>query len=112
MAAKAGAVAGGVTAAVRRAKDAGIQWIICEVDRVDQIEAALAGGTTYTIDTRYNKKTVVDQAGTNQISKLAAGSSIASFDLRRGANSILVVGTSTTAATLIVFSYNGQHVAI
>lgn len=41
------AVAGGVTAAVQRAKDAGIQWIICEVDRVDQIEAALAGGTSH-----------------------------------------------------------------
>ena len=41
------AVAGGVTEAVRRAKDAGIQWIICEVDRVDQIEAALAGGTSH-----------------------------------------------------------------
>lgn len=41
------AVAGGVTAAVQRAKDAGIKWIICEVDRVDQIEAALAGGTSH-----------------------------------------------------------------
>lgn len=41
------AVAGGVTEAVRRAKDAGVQWIICEVDRVDQIEAALAGGTSH-----------------------------------------------------------------
>ena len=41
------AVAGGVTEAVQRAKDAGIQWIICEVDRVDQIEAALAGGTSH-----------------------------------------------------------------
>jgi len=81
-------------------------------DKLDFTGTTLAGGTTYTIDTRYNKKTVVDQLGANQISKLAAGSSIASFDLRRGANSILVVGTSTTAATLIVFSYNGQHVAI
>ena len=81
-------------------------------DKLDFTGTTLAGGTTYTIDTRYNKKTVVDQLGANQISKLAAGSSIASFDLRRGANSILVVGTGTTAATLIVFSYNGQHVAI
>ena len=41
------AVAGGVTEAVQRAKDAGIKWIICEVDRVEQIEAALAGGTSH-----------------------------------------------------------------
>lgn len=41
------AVAGGVTEAVRRARDAGVEWIICEVDRIDQIEAALAGGTSH-----------------------------------------------------------------
>ena len=41
------AVAGGVTEAVRRAKDAGVKWIICEVDHIDQIEPALAGGTSH-----------------------------------------------------------------
>jgi nicotinate-nucleotide pyrophosphorylase (carboxylating) len=40
------AVAGGVSEAVRRAKDAGIADIIVEVDRVDQIEPALAAGAT------------------------------------------------------------------
>lgn len=81
-------------------------------DKLDFTGTTIAGGVTYTIDTRYNKKTVVDQAGTNQISKLAAGSSIATFDLRRGQNSILVVGTSTNSATLITFFYNGLYVAI
>jgi len=38
------AVAGGVGAAVARAKAAGIAWIICEVDRLEQIEPALAAG--------------------------------------------------------------------
>ena len=41
------AVAGGVGEAVRRAKDAGIARIIVEVDRVDQIEPALAAGATH-----------------------------------------------------------------
>lgn len=41
------AVAGGIAEAVRRAKDAGVAWIICEVDRIDQIEPALAGGTSH-----------------------------------------------------------------
>ena len=41
------AVAGGVTQAVARARQAGIKWIICEVDRLDQIEPALAGGTSH-----------------------------------------------------------------
>jgi nicotinate-nucleotide pyrophosphorylase (carboxylating) len=40
-------VAGGVAEAVRRAKAAGIGQIICEVDRLDQIEPALAAGATH-----------------------------------------------------------------
>ncbi|GAA4765369.1 carboxylating nicotinate-nucleotide diphosphorylase [Stakelama sediminis] len=41
------AVAGSVAEAVRRAVDAGIAEIIVEVDRVDQIEPALAAGATH-----------------------------------------------------------------
>ena len=41
------AVAGSVGEAVRRAKEAGIARIIVEVDRVDQIEPALAAGATH-----------------------------------------------------------------
>lgn len=41
------AVAGGIGEAVRRAVDAGIARIIVEVDRVDQIEPALAAGATH-----------------------------------------------------------------
>ena len=39
-------VAGNVGEAVRRAREAGVQDIICEVDRIDQIEPALAAGAT------------------------------------------------------------------
>jgi nicotinate-nucleotide pyrophosphorylase (carboxylating) len=41
------AVAGSVEEAVRRAVAAGIERIIVEVDRVDQIEPALAAGATH-----------------------------------------------------------------
>ena len=41
------AVAGGVDEAVRRARDAGIERIICEVDRLGQIEPALTAGATH-----------------------------------------------------------------
>ena len=41
------AVAGDIGEAVRRANDAGIARIIVEVDRVDQIEPALAAGATH-----------------------------------------------------------------
>ncbi|MXO91481.1 carboxylating nicotinate-nucleotide diphosphorylase [Altererythrobacter aquaemixtae] len=39
-------VAGDVGEAVRRARDAGVETIICEVDRLDQIEPALDAGAT------------------------------------------------------------------
>ena len=39
-------VAGGVAEAVRRARAAGVSEIICEVDRIDQIEPALEAGAT------------------------------------------------------------------
>ena len=41
------AVAGGVGEAVRRAKAAGVAQIIVEVDRIEQIEPALAAGATH-----------------------------------------------------------------
>ena len=40
-------VAGSVGEAVRRARDAGVTSIICEVDRLDQIEPALAAGASH-----------------------------------------------------------------
>ncbi len=41
------AVAGGVGEAVRRARAAGVEMVICEVDRIDQIEPALAAGANH-----------------------------------------------------------------
>ena len=40
-------VAGSVGEAVRRARDAGVKDIICEVDRIDQIEPAIAAGASH-----------------------------------------------------------------
>lgn len=40
-------VAGGVAEAVRRAKDAGVKDVICEVDHLGQIEPALAAGASH-----------------------------------------------------------------
>lgn len=41
------AVAGNVGEAVRRAREGGVKDIICEVDRIDQIEPALAAGASH-----------------------------------------------------------------
>ena len=40
-------VAGSVGEAVRRARDAGVRDIICEVDRIDQLEPAIAAGASH-----------------------------------------------------------------
>lgn len=40
-------VAGGVAEAVRRAKLAGVTSIICEVDRIEQVEPALEAGASH-----------------------------------------------------------------
>ena len=42
-------VAGGVAEAVRRAREAGVKAIICEVDRIDQSEPALAAGASHVL---------------------------------------------------------------
>ena len=41
------AAAGGVAQAVARAKAAGVKVVICEVDRIDQIEAAIGAGASH-----------------------------------------------------------------
>ncbi|MFM5955239.1 MAG: carboxylating nicotinate-nucleotide diphosphorylase [Novosphingobium sp.] len=42
-------VAGGVSEAVRRAREAGVKAIICEVDRLEQIEPAIAAGASHVL---------------------------------------------------------------
>src|SRR3546814_19043187 len=52
------AVAGSVEEAVRRAAAAGIQRLIVEVDRVDQIEQALSAGATTLLPHHINRNDV------------------------------------------------------
>ncbi len=52
------AVAGGIGEAVRRAAAAGIARIIVEVDRIDQIEPALAAGATHLLLDNMNAATL------------------------------------------------------
>ena len=54
------AVAGGVAEAVRRAAAAGIERIIVEVDRLDQIEPALAAGATHLLLDNMEPETLRD----------------------------------------------------
>ena len=60
-------VAGGVAGAVRRAREAGIGQVICEVDRLEQIEPAVAAGATHILldnmDAQALREAVVIVAG-------------------------------------------------
>jgi hypothetical protein len=79
-------------------------------DKIDFTGFTIGAGVTYTIDLRYGYKTVVDHLGANQISKLSTDSDLATWGLIAGENSIGVVGTSITSATLISFQFNERFI--
>lgn len=87
-------------------------------DKLDFTGTTIAGGTYYTIDTRYGYKTVIDSAGANQISKLTTDSDLATFALHSapdapgGVNTISVTGTGISSATEVYFSYYTRYVGI
>ncbi|OJW73918.1 MAG: nicotinate-nucleotide diphosphorylase (carboxylating) [Sphingomonadales bacterium 63-6] len=57
-------VAGDVGEAVRRARDAGVKDIICEVDRLDQIEPALQAGASHLLLDNMNPETLREAVAT------------------------------------------------
>lgn len=57
------AVAGSVGEAVRRARDAGVSPIICEVDRLDQIEPALDAGADHLLLDNMSHETLKEAVG-------------------------------------------------
>lgn len=68
------------------------------------------------IDTRYNFKTVVDQAGVNRLDKLTDASDLATFHLASdpdapgGVNSITATGTGINNVTEIFFQYRDRYI--
>lgn len=78
----------------------------------------IAAGASVTVDCRYGYKTVLDNSGGNQISKLTDASDLATFhlaanpDAAGGVNSITVTGTSVTTATEVYLSYYNRYVGI
>ncbi len=78
----------------------------------------ITAGSWIEIDTRYEAKTVVDQAGANQISKLTTDSDLASWALEAdpeapdGLNNLTWTGTSATAATKLDLTYFRRFIGI
>lgn len=87
-------------------------------EKLDFTGTVLGSGTTYTIDTRYGYKTVVDQTGANKIADLTNTSDLATFHLAAdpeatdGLNSIQVTGTGVTSATSVFVQYYERFVGV
>lgn len=84
------------------------------VDKLDFTGTTITAGAYYAIDTVV--KTVLDQNGTNQISKLTSDSDLSTFALLPhpiapgGVNTLTVGGTGVTSATSIYISYYVRYV--
>jgi len=80
------------------------------------LTATILVNQTWTIDTRYGQKSVIDQAGANQISTLSDTSNLATFHLASvvdtpgGLNSITVAGSGATAATIVYIRYYTRYI--
>lgn len=87
-------------------------------DVLDFTGTALIAGESLIIDTRYGRKTVVDEVGNNMLSALSDSSSIATFallpdpDLANGINDIKVTGTLANSLTGVYLAYNNRYTGI
>jgi hypothetical protein len=81
-------------------------------DKLDFTGTTIGNGVTYTLDLRYGYKTVIDQAGANQISKLTSDSDLATWSLVPGSNSIRATGLSVSSATAISIQYNARFIGV
>lgn len=80
--------------------------------KLDFTGSTIGTGVTYTIDTRYGRKTVIDSSAVNRISQLTADSDIAGWALQPGNNSLRATGTSVNNATSIVIQYNQRFIGV
>jgi hypothetical protein len=80
--------------------------------KLDFTGSTIGAGVTYTIDTRYGYKTIIDSSAVNRISQLTTDSDIASWSLQPGNNSLRAVGTSVNSATSIVIQYNQRYIGV
>lgn len=81
-------------------------------EKLDFTGTTIGSGDWYEIDLRYGHKTVVDESGANQISKLTTDSDLATWSLHPGTNSIHAAGGSIDANTRIEISYQHRYLGI
>jgi hypothetical protein len=73
---------------------------------------SIAAGRTYTYDLRYGKKTVYDDLGNNQISTVSASSTLATWAIVPGVNSISIAATSSSSPAAVNIIYYTRFVGI
>jgi len=81
-------------------------------EKLDFTGNTIGGANTWTIDTRFGYKTVLDQTNTSQISKLTTDSNLATFHLEPGINSLTVTGTGPSSATAVTMQYNARYLGV
>lgn len=85
-------------------------------DKLDFTGVTVGSGTTYTVDCRPGRKSVVDQTGSNKISDLTDDSDLATFSLEAdpdapsGINDVQVTGTSANATTEVYVQFYHRYI--
>jgi hypothetical protein len=73
---------------------------------------SIAAGRTYTYDLRYGRKTVYDDLGNNQIATVSASSTLATWAIVTGVNSISIAATSSSSPAAVNIIYYTRFVGI
>jgi len=86
--------------------------------KLSLIGSTINAGNYIEIDTRFEAKTVIDQAGANQISRLTSDSDLAGWAIEAdpeapdGINNLTVTGSAANAATKIDITYFRRFIGI
>lgn len=76
------------------------------------VDGTIPNGDTWVIDLSYGRKTVTDQDDVNQIASITAASSLATWSLEPGANSVTVTGSSPGASSAVSIIYYTRYIGV
>jgi hypothetical protein len=73
---------------------------------------SIAAGRTYTYDLRYGRKTVYDDLGNNQIATVAAASTLATWAIVTGINSVTIAASASASPAAVSIIYYTRYIGI
>ena len=80
--------------------------------KLDFSQQTIDAGHVWTVDLRYGYKTVTDQTGANQISKLSTDSDLVDWVLEPGANDLFATGTGGDEDTQVIIRYYNRYIGV